>query len=151
DIDVDFNACTSVVQAGNSGRFNLKPTLRASELALNALIAGNVVEGSLSGRLVFVPPSAQSRQPIPNATVWLEQQSKTVAAQGSTQPDTVEKFIASTLTDGNGRFEFCPVATGSYEIVADAASLPPTGASSNATVTTGIIVIQSGGPNNLVI
>jgi hypothetical protein len=151
DIDVDFSACTSVVQAGKSGRFNLKPTLRASELVLNALIAGNVVEGSLSGQSVFVPPSPQSRQPIPSATVWLEQQSKTVAVQGSTQPDTVEKFVASTLTDGDGRFEFCPFAAGSYEIVADAASLPATAASSNATVTTRIAVTKSGGPNNLVI
>lgn len=147
DIDIDFNACTSVVQAGHSGKFLLKPTLRAAELGTNPLIAGNVVVGSVSGTSVTVPASPQ---PVPNAVVWLEQQFSTVPISGSAGSDTVENFIGSTLTDGSGNFEFCPVAEGTYDIVIDAASLPGAG-SSNATVSTGVSVSSSGGPNNLVI
>lgn len=147
DLDIDFNACTSVVHAGHSGKFILKPTLRAGELGVNPLIAGEVVVGSVSGTSVIVPST--SPQAVPNAVVWLEQQSRTVAVQGSATTDTVENFIGSTVTDSSGHFEFCPVAAGSYEIVADAASLPGGAGSSNATVTTGIAVSSSGGPNNL--
>lgn len=149
DLDIDFNACTSVVQAGHSGKFILKPTLRASELGPNPLIAGEIVVGSVSGTSVMVP--GPTPQAVPDAVVWLEQQSRTVPVQGSATSDTVENFIGSAITDSGGHFEFCPVAAGSYEIVVDAASLPGIGGSSNATVTTGISVSSSGGPNNLTI
>ncbi len=146
DIDIDFNACTSVVEAGRSGKFILKPTLRAAELGTNPLIAGNVVVGTLSGTAVNIPGSPQ---PVPNAVVWLEQQSTTVPIQGGGS-DTVENFIGSTITDSSGNFEFCPVATGTYDLVVDAAAMPG-GGSSNASVSTGVSVTSSGGPNNLVI
>jgi hypothetical protein len=147
DIDIDFNACTSVVQAGHSGKFILKPTLRAAELGTSPLIAGNVVAGTLSGTSVNIPGTPQ---PVPNAVVWLEQQSSAVPVQGGGS-DTVENFIGSTITDSSGNFEFCPVATGTYDIVVDAASMPAGGGSSNGTVSTGISVTSSGGPNNLMI
>jgi len=146
DIDIDFNACTSVVQAGHSGKFLLKPTLRAAELGTNPLIAGKVVVATVAGASVNVPASPQ---PVPNAVIWLEQQAASVAVQGGGS-DTVENFIGSTITDAGGKFEFCPVAAGSYELVVDAASMPGAG-SSNATVSTGIEVSSSGGPNNLTI
>jgi hypothetical protein len=152
DIDIDFNACTSVVQAGHSGKFLLKPTLRAAELGTNPLVAGTVVVGTASDGSVTVPASPQG---VPNSVVWLEQQSTSVDVQGGST-DTVENFIGSTMTDLSGHFEFCPVAPGNYDIVTDAVALPSPGAaisaaSSNATVSTGISVSSSGGPNNLVI
>jgi hypothetical protein len=149
DLDIDFNACTSVVKAGHSGKFILKPTLRAAELGTNPLIAGKVVAGTVSGTSVMVP--AASPQPVANAVVWLEQQSRTVTVVGTATPDTVENFIGSTITDGAGHFEFCPVAAGDYELVADAAAMPASPFASNATVSTGINVSSSGGPNTLTI
>jgi hypothetical protein len=146
DIDIDFNACTSVVQAGHSGKFLLKPTLRAAELGTNPLIAGTVVIGAASDGSVTVPASPVG---VPNAVVWLEQQSTSVDVQGG-GTDTVENFIGSTMTDSSGHFEFCPVAPGNYDIVTDAFAVPGAG-SSNATVSTGVGVSSSGGPNNLVI
>lgn len=147
DLAIDFNACASVVKAGASGRYNLKPTLRAAELGLNPLIAGDVVMGSASGASVSVPATPVA---VPSAVVYLEQQSKTVPVQGTADSDTVENYIGSITTDSKGHFEFCPVAPASYEIVADAATLPG-GGESNATVTTGVNVTTTGGPNNLVI
>lgn len=148
DIDVDFSACTSVVQAGKSGKFNLKPTLRAAEVGTNALIAGKVVEASVNGMAVAVP--SPSPTPVMGANVWLEQQSHSVPVQGG-GTDTVGNLIQITTTDSTGHFEFCPVGVGTYEIVADSASLPTSSNPSNATVTTGVSVSDSGGPNNLVI
>jgi hypothetical protein len=148
DLDIDFNACTSVVQAGHSGKFLLKPTLRAAELGTSPLIAGSVVVGSASGTSVSV--SGPSPQPVPDAVVWLEQQSTTVPIQGVSASDEVENFIGSAITDSSGNFEFCPVAAGTYDLVVDAAVMPA-GGESNATVSTGVTVSSSGGPNNLTI
>jgi hypothetical protein len=56
DLNIDFNACASLVQQGN-GAFRLKPTLHAGEVALTTqAISGLVVDTTTS-------------QPIPNATV----------------------------------------------------------------------------------
>ena len=152
DLDIDFNTCTSVVQRGGSGKFNLKPTLRASEVGTSPLIAGNVVLASVAGTAVAVPTPSAS--PVPGANVWLEQQSHPAAvgtpSAGASQV-TVENLIQTTLTDTNGHFAFCPVATGTYELVANAESLPGGAGSSNATIATGVNVTSSGGPNNLVI
>ncbi|HVN91498.1 MAG TPA: hypothetical protein VMT61_16910 [Candidatus Binataceae bacterium] len=59
--------------------------------------------------------------------------------------------MAKATADTNGHFEFCPVPAGTYELVADSGSMPGTSNSSNATITTGLAVTKSGGPNNLVI
>jgi len=119
DIDIDFNACTSVVERGNSGEYNLKPTLRAGELGTNPLISGTIVVGSINGSAVTPNTSA----PVPGANVWLEQQSSTVDVAGSSNTEQVENFVQSAQTDSSGKFEFCPVMAGSYEIVADAATI----------------------------
>ncbi len=56
DLNIDFNACASIVQQGN-GAFRLKPTLHAGEVALTTqAISGLVVDSTTS-------------QPLPNATV----------------------------------------------------------------------------------
>lgn len=147
DLAIDFNACASIVKAGNSGRYNLKPTLRAFEVGLSPLIAGDVVVGTtdMSGNVSVSSPSTA----VPNALVYLEQQSRSVPVPGGGS-DTLENYIESTMTDSSGHFQFCPVEPSSYEIVTDAPSLPG-GGDSNATVTTGVNVTSTGGPNNLVI
>ena len=154
DIDIDFNACASVVEAGNSGAFLLKPTLRAGEVGTSPLIAGTVVLATASGPVVT--PSGTT---VSNANVWLEQEPGAAdftvgtpgAAPGATPSVSVENLLQTTTADSSGHFEFCPVGPGTYDIVADATSLPTSNLPSNATVAVGTVVTNSGGPNNLVI
>jgi hypothetical protein len=165
DIDIDFNACKSIVAAGSSKshhgsgpKFLLKPVLHANEIGTSALIAGTVFEGAISGNNVVVPTSNPTV--VPNAQVWLEQQSETFAIgtpepEGTPTPaqEQVEKTeaVAMTETDQNGEFEFCPAADGTYEVVIDSAALPSSGLPSNATITTDVTVGGGTGPNNLAI
>lgn len=157
DIDIDFNACASVVQAGSSGNYELKPTLRAFELGTSPLIAGNVYVGKVSGSSVTVPSPSPS--PVPNAAVWLEQQpSAPNYAIGTPEPAAsatpsvvVEQLIQQAQTDSAGHFEFCPVSAGNYEIVANALALPKGGGVAASTILSGVSVGSGGGPNNLAI
>lgn len=161
DIDVDFNACRSIVRAGNahshhgSGpKFLLKPVLHANEIGTSALVAGTVFEGTESSGSVIVPTSNPTV--VPFAEVWLEQQSSTFTVgnpgpTASPTPGPVENFIATTQADANGRFEFCPANDGSYEVVADSGSLPTTLLPSNATITEGVDVSGGIGVNNLAV
>ena len=161
DIDVDFNACRSIVRAGSAHsrhgagpRFLLKPVLHANEIGTSALIAGTVFEGTESDGGVIVPTADPTM--VPFAEVWLEQQSSTFTVgnpdpTASPTPGPVENFIATTQADANGRFEFCPASNGSYEIVADSANLPTSQLPSNATITQGVEVSGGIGVNNLAV
>lgn len=152
DLDIDFNACASVVQAGNSGNFNLKPTLRMSELGLNPLLGGAVfLSSSVNGT---VAAATNSSVMVPNANVWLEQEPSaanysvgTPSAEPSPTPTPsapVNEVVQTTATDSNGNFGFCPIPVGTYDIVADSESLPGSGAPSAATITRGVTVSNSG-------
>src|SRR5262249_10937667 len=138
DLDIDFNACISVVQAGKSGRFNLKPTLQAGEVDLSAVVAGTVQEGNVTGSNVVAGGTA-----IAGASLLLESQTPsndysigTPAAGGSTAQ--VENVVAAATSAADGSFGFCPVPPGTYEVVA-AAILGPNHAT-NATITTDVTV-----------
>ncbi len=152
DLDVDVNACQSVVAAGKSGKYLFKPTLRAGEIGTSPLVAGTLYEAGLTNSTVTIPASSPS--PVPGAMVWLEQQASSVAvgtpSANSTQ-ENVDNLIQTTASDSSGHFEFCPVGSGSYEIVANANNMPSTNNLSDTTITTGVNVTSSGGPNNLVI
>jgi Domain of unknown function (DUF4382) len=155
DIDIDFNACTSVVEAGKSGKFLLKPTLRAGEVGTNPLIAGTVVLGTAGG--AGVTPDVGTT--IPNANVWLEQEpaaanftlGNPLPASGATPSVRVENLVQTTAADSHGHFEFCPVGPGTYDVVADTASLPVSNLPSNATIAAGAVVTSGGGPNDLIV
>jgi Domain of unknown function (DUF4382) len=97
DLNIDFIACKSIVAQGN-GQFRLKPVLHAGEV--------NLTSSSINGRIV----DSTSGQPITagNAIVDLEQKDST----------GVDRVIMETRTDGTGAFVFCPVAAGSYDVVA---------------------------------
>ena len=108
DINIDFNACASIVQEGN-GQVRLIPTLHAGEVSLNSnAISGTVVDSS-------------TQKPVTGAIVLLE------------QPDSggVDRVITSGVTDSNGAFIFCPLASGKYDAVV-AASVT---SSQNVTIT----------------
>lgn len=155
DIDVDFNACTSVVEAGKSGKFLLKPTLRASEVGTNPLVAGTIVLGTVVGGVV----TPDTNTTIPAANVWLEQEPNAAnftvgdpqPTAGATPSVAVENVIQTTSSDSNGHFEFCPVGPGTYDVVANVKSLPVSNLPSNATVGVGAVVTSGGGPNDLIV
>lgn len=89
DLVLDFDACKSVVQRGNSGRYNLKPVLTAIPVFA---AAGNAVQG-------YVAPA-------------LANGSTAVSVQ---QGGVVTK--ATTPDPGTGKFVLSPVPVGSYDLV----------------------------------
>jgi hypothetical protein len=95
DLNIDFNACASIVREGN-GKFRLKPTLTAGQVSANNTgISGKVVDS------VTKAPIAGSVQ---------------VAIE---QPDStgVDRIVMQEVADSNGNFNFCPLPTGTFDIV----------------------------------
>jgi hypothetical protein len=114
DLDLDFNACSSIVHEGN-GMFRLKPVLHAGEVAQQTAISGTVIDAGTQAPIVGG-----------NTVVALEQN------DGS----GVDRVVMETVTDSNGAFSFCPVASGTYHIVA--AAINGAGVAYGATVITGV-------------
>ncbi|MHB8218376.1 MAG: DUF4382 domain-containing protein [Candidatus Sulfotelmatobacter sp.] len=118
DLDIDFDACASIVTEGN-GQFRLKPVLHAGEVALTS--------SSINGKVV----DSVTGQPIGGtAVVALEQKDNA----------GVDRVIMETVTDSTGAFIFCPVAAGTYDLVASAVN--------GAQVTYGATVIAGVQPGN---
>ncbi len=114
DLDIDFNACASIV-ANGSGQFILKPVLHAGEVGLSSAINGTVIDNSTG-------------KPILGGT--------TVVALEQKDGSGVDRVIMATLTDANGNFALCPVPTGSYDLVV--AAVNGLGVFYAPTVTTGV-------------
>lgn len=114
DLDIDFNACASIVATG-SGQFILKPVLHAGEVGLSSAINGTVVDSTTSS-------------PIVGGT--------TVVALEQKDASGVDRVILSTLTDASGNFTLCPVPAGTYDLVV--AAVNGAGVFYAATVTTGV-------------
>jgi hypothetical protein len=116
DLNVDFNACASLVVQG-SGQYRLKPVLHAGEVALQSTstaIGGTVIDGA-------------TLQPIAggNTVVALEQ-----------NVGGVDRVIMETVANSAGGFSFCPVPTGTYDLVVS--SINGAGVVYAATVITGV-------------
>lgn len=115
DLNIDFNACASIVTQGNA-QFRMKPVLHAGEV--------NLTSSSINGHVV----DSVSGQPIVggNSVVALE------------QPDStgIDRVVMETVTDPSGAFVFCPVTAGTYDVVIVAAS--GTNLPYGATVITGV-------------
>ena len=114
DLDLDFNACRSIVSEGN-GSSRLKPVLRAGEVAQQAAISGTVID-------------AATQVPIVGGN--------TVVALEQNDGNGVDRVVMETVTDANGTFSFCPVASGTYDIVI--AAVNGAGVAYAATVITGV-------------
>jgi hypothetical protein len=95
DLNIDFNACASIVHEGN-GKFRLKPTLTASQVSPNNSGIGGQVVDSLT------------KAPIVGTVL--------VAAE---MPDStgIDRIVMETAADANGNFRFCPLPTGTFDIV----------------------------------
>jgi len=92
DLVLDFDACRSVVKAGNSGRYNLKPVIEAIPLLTTA---GQAVVG-------YVDPAIA----LPTTLVTVQQGGVVAKA---------------TVPDAAGKFTLYPVPAGNYELVVTAA------------------------------
>src|SRR5215467_981868 len=115
DLDIDFNACESIVAEGN-GQFRLKPVLHAGEVSLaSTSINGTIVDGATG-------------QSVVGGT--------TVVALEQNDGSGVDRVIMETVTDASGAFSFCPVAGGTYDVVVGAVS--GTQVAYAATVITGV-------------
>ncbi len=114
DLDIDMNACASIVIAGN-GQFRLKPVLHAGEVSLQT--------SSISGKVV----DSVTSMPIAGGTVI-------VALEQNV--NGVDRVIMQTTADASGNFTFCPVLDGTYDVVA--AAVDGSGVAYAATVTTGV-------------
>jgi len=120
DLNLDFNACASIVTQGNS-KYRLKPVLHAGEVSTTSsstAISGTIIDGV-------------TQQPVSggNTVVILEQKDN----------NGVDRVVMETVTGSNGGFGFCPVAAGTYDVVAVA--INGAGNTYSATVITGV---QSG-------
>src|ERR1700719_586650 len=82
DLNIDFNACASIVQEGN-GKFRLKPTLTAGQVsANNSGITGKVVDSGTSAPIAG------------NVQVAIEQADST----------GVDRILMQAVADSNGNF-----------------------------------------------
>jgi hypothetical protein len=123
DINIDFDACASILRQGN-GQYRLKPTLHAGVVSVS--------NNSLSGKVV---DSSNSNAPIEGATVLLEQPDMNDA--------TIDRVMRSTVTAADGSFNFCPLdSAGPFDVVVAAYTAPLGGDANtyNATVAFGVPV-----------
>ncbi|SRR5712692_658685 len=116
DLNVDFNACASIVFQGN-GKYRLKPVLHAGEVSLTS------ASTAISGTII----DSVTKNPIVGGN--------TVVALEQTQAG-VDRVIMETVTNSNGGFAFCPVPDGTYDVVV--AAIDGTGSEYAATVITGV-------------
>lgn len=115
DLDIDFNACASIVQEGN-GQFRLKPALTAGQVSTNNTGISGTIISATSGAPVSVGATGA-------LLVALEQPDATGA----------DVIFRETLADSAGNFNFCPLPPGAtFDVVAVA--IDGTGAAYNATI-----------------
>lgn len=170
DLDIDIDGCRSIMvtggghgkrkkppHGGGGASYKLKPVLQAGEVSLNSLISGQVVVGTNNGGTV-----SAGGTPVSGADVWLEDVTNADSfTEGDPTPTAtnvaVNRVLATTSTDPNGNFVFCPVpsTTHKLELVASSATMPvgqgQTSNPSDVTITTGVTSGPNGGMSGLVI
>jgi hypothetical protein len=134
DLNIDFNACASIIQQGN-GKFRLKPVLKADQVSTNSTgISGHVVD-------------ATTMMPIVGGTVLVA-----LEQQDNSHTDVI--FMESAA-DSAGNFNFCPLPTAAtFDVVVVA--INGAGVAYNATVAAGVpggtnlgaipLTAETGGP-----
>lgn len=115
DLNINFDTCASIVVQGN-GQFRLKPVLHAGEVALTSV--------SINGKLVDKATNA----PIVGG--------KAIVALEQKDINGVDRVIMQATPDSSGAFNFCPVPTGTYDLVAVAVN--GANVAYAATITTGV-------------
>jgi len=95
DLNIDFNACASIVRQGN-GAYRLKPTLTAQQVSTN----NSGIDGQVVDSLTKAPIAG-------NVIVAIEQ----------TDSTGVDRILMQTTADSQGNFRFCPLPTGTFDVV----------------------------------
>lgn len=135
DIDIDFNACQSIVDAG--GQYRLDPTLVAFQTQKDLSgISGQVVQGSISGNSVTIPTTPTG---VNGANVALELDPNNNPTDGTSGPavDLITNWLKQA--DATGHFDFCPLPSGDmFDIVANAGASATTSGNYNASILTGV-------------
>ena len=103
ELILDFDACRSIVQAGNSGQWLLKPTIKMGEMVRYSIIKGQVTDGDITEPEIL----------------GLEGVLVSAQQYDSEASDVKDEVIvkASTLTDENGFYSLF-VEPGIYNVVA---------------------------------
>lgn len=104
DLNIDFNACASIVTQGN-GQYRLKPVLHAGEVqtqSTSTAISGKVVD-SATGVAVNGGTTV----------IALEQ-------MDTSNNNNIDRVIMETVAASDGSFSFCPVTAGTYDVVVSA-------------------------------
>ncbi len=114
DLNIDFNTCISIVTEGN-GQYRLKPVLHAGEVSTTSSSINGTVVDSVTGKAVAGP-----------VMVALEQKDSA----------GIDRVYMTTMTDSTGAFVFCPLPSGSYDLVI--VGTTTAGASYSPTVVTGV-------------
>lgn len=117
DLNIDFNACDSIIQQGN-GVFRLKPVLTAGQVSTNNTgISGQVVD-------------SVTHLPVAGGTVL-------VALEKPDATGTTDTVFMQTAGDSSGNFNFCPLPAGAtFDVVVVA--INGAGVAYNATVAVGV-------------
>jgi hypothetical protein len=114
DLNIDFNACASIIRQGN-GQYRLKPTLTAGQVSPN--------NSGISGQIV----DSLTKTPISGPVL---------VAIETTDNTGTDHILMEASADANGNFRFCPLPTGTFDIVAVA--LGPNNLPYNATAVVGV-------------
>jgi Domain of unknown function (DUF4382) len=117
DLNIDFNACASIVVQGN-GQYRLKPVLHAGEVTVQSAasaISGTVIDGS-------------TKLPVAGGN--------TIVALEQVDSNNVDRVVMEGVADSSGNFSLCPVPDGTYDLVAIA--INGSGTTYSATVITGV-------------
>lgn len=126
DLNIDFNACASIIRQGN-GQYRLKPTLTAGQVSPN--------NSGISGQIV----DSLTKAPISGPVLVTIERTDNIGT---------DRILMEASTDANGNFRFCPLPSGTFDIVAVA--LGPNNLPYNATAVLNVPNGQSLGPIPLV-
>lgn len=101
DLNIDFNACASIVVQGNN-QYRLRPTLTAGQVSS--------ISSGMSGTVL----DSMTMMPLDSTAGTAEVQ---VALE---QPDMggIDRILMQAAAGANGSFNFCPVPMGTFDLVA---------------------------------
>jgi hypothetical protein len=123
---LDWDAAESVVEAGNSGKFNLKPVIR---------VAAEATSGAINGRVADVAETEENAEPMPldGATVSVY--------------DNNNSLYATTFSNEEGLFVVKGVEEGDYTIIVtatdydDSSEIGPISVTIGASAEAGVILL----------
>lgn len=104
EVTLDFDARRSIVKAGESGKFILKPTVRIVENKTAARLEGNFTDHKVYSKVI----------------AYLYEKGTYTSAEASATAEGETRFpnsITSTNLNGSGNFMFAFLAPGSYDVV----------------------------------